>query len=353
MIACLRIPGLAAHMRHTPAFDELMEILTGFTHRLEVVDERQTVDGRSPPSSGLRGRSSIIYLGLNDLDWTAAVSTAQQIGQAVRERTGLALSIGLARSRFTAHIAAATVEPNEALFIPPGQDAAFLAPLRIELLPLDDELARRLRLLGIRTLGQLATLPAGAVLTQFGREGRRLQRLAQGHDDCPLLPRRPPMGERVTQRFDGPVADRTILGTVARAVAADLARRLQARGQTGQELSLTLYLEDGTTREEAIVLRHPTADASHITHTLDQLLARARVSCGVEELEVTLSDLVPATGRQLNLFVHGAGQERRLRDVLRNLATRYGADCFYRVSLTDQEARLPERRFRLQEMDMP
>jgi nucleotidyltransferase/DNA polymerase involved in DNA repair len=353
MIACLRIPGLAAYMQHAPAFDELMETLTGFTRQLEVVDERQTEDGHSSPSSDVCGRPSIIYLGLNGLHWIAAVSTTQQIGQAVRERVGLALSIGLARSRFTAYVAAATVKPNEALFIPPGEEADFLAPLPVGLLPLDDELARRLRLLGIRTLGQLAALPAGAVLTQFGREGQRLQRLAGGRDDCPVLPRRPTMGERVTHRFDGSVADRIILRTVARAAAEELARRLQARGQAARELSLTLYLEDGTAHEEAIVLRQPTADASHIIYALDQLLARARVSCGVEELEVTLSGLVPASGRQLNLFVHGAVQERRLRGVLRNLVTRYGADCFYRVSLTDQEARLPERRFRLQEMDMP
>ena len=356
MIACLRLT-----MPQPGAFDALLERLVEFTPRVEVADGRWTTDEGRPSvvhGASLRlgsgqalrlrsGQAFIVYLDLEDLDWAEAVEVVQCIGQVMREQFHLSPAIGLARGRFTAHVAAATVEPNEALIIAPGQEAAFLAPFPVELLPLDDELARRLHLLGIRTLGQLAALPAGAVLTQFGRGGQHLQRLAQGRDDRPVLPHRSRAVERVARQFDGPVTDGTILEAVIRSMAEELTTRLRARGCMGRTLTLILHLEDGTTCERKLVLRRPTAGAEHIAQTLGELLVGMQVSCGVVGLEVTLTDLVPATGQQLDLFVHRTGQERRLHDVLKDLVARYGADCFYRISLTDREARLPERRFQL------
>jgi len=302
----------------------------------------------------IRHSPLVLYLDLNDLSWTAAVATVQRIGQAVREARNpdsgppLTPAIGLARGKFTARVAAAVVEPNEALLIAPGHEAAFLAPFPVDLLPMDEETARRLRLLGIRTLGQLAVLPAGAVLTQLGKEGRLLHRLAQGRDDRPVLPYRPRAVERVARQFDAPVADGTILEAVLQTMAEELAAHLEAGGHMGRTLTLILHLEDGTTCEERRILRRPTAGAKHIAQTLCHLLTWIRVPCGVVELEVTLADLVPATGQQLDLFVHQVGQEHRLREVLKDLVARYGADCFYRITLTDREARLPEHRFQLQ-----
>jgi nucleotidyltransferase/DNA polymerase involved in DNA repair len=372
--------------------DALLEHLMEVTPRVEIAGDRRpperprTADGRPPllekvAVGGLRSAvarsavvvghrpSSIIYLDLRDLDWPAAIATVQRIGQVVREQLRLSPAIGLARGKFTARVAAAVAEPGEALLIAPGHEAAFLAPFPVDLLPMDEETARRLRLLGIRTLGQLAALPAGAVLTQLGKEGRLLHRLAQGRDpavspvpgrcgtnrDRPVRPCRPTAVERVARPFDDPVANGTILEAVIRSMAQELATRLRARGYMGRTLTLILHLEDGTTCEERLVLRRPTAGAEHIAQTLCDLLARIRVPCGVVELEVTLTDLVPTTGQQLDLpltgsgygFVHQTGQEHRLREVLQDLVARYGADRFYRISLTDREARLPERRFRL------
>jgi len=335
----------AAQARYQHAFDQLMEMLAGFTHLVEPGDLQPAATG---------------FLDLGT-EWAEAVAVAQRIGETVREQARLAPAISLARNKFTAHVAAAVVEPNEALLIAPGHETAFLAPFPVDFLSLDEETARRLSLLGIRTLGQLAALPAGAVLAQFGKAGQFYQRLAQGRDDRPVLPARPRETERVVHQFGDPVADRTVLESVARAMAGELSARLQARGCMSQKLEMILRLEACTersrsnaiTREDEIVLRQPTSGAEPIAQTLCELLARIRVPCGVVELEVSMADLVPARGQQLDLFVHRAEQESRLRDVLRDLVARYGADCFYRISLTDRAARLPERRFRLWGVDTP
>src|SRR5437763_14955704 len=82
---------------------------------------------------------------------------------------------------------------SESVYIVPvGEGAAFLAWLSIEDLPVSVEMRRRLRLFGLRTLGELARLPQSAVAAQFGAEGTRAWELAHGVDRTPIVPYLPP-----------------------------------------------------------------------------------------------------------------------------------------------------------------
>ena len=326
----------AVHARYRQAFDELLEALESLSPRVEAA-------GSYP--------SATVYLDLTDQKSREVVEVAQSIGQAVRQEVHLAPAVGLDKGKFTTHVAAVSVEPNSALLIAPGRERAFLAPFPVKLLPLGEEMVRRLQLLGIRTLGQLAALPLSAVQTQLGKQGQLFQQLARGHDDRPLVPRRPSPTERVTRQLDGAVGDRIALEGSLRAMVMELTRRLRARGLAGQELRLILHLEDGTVHEERLVMRRPSGDQERLRRILTELLGNAQVRSGVIELELVLDNLVPVVGQQLDLFVHGTGQEHRLRDVLKDLVNRYGSHCFYQVSLLDHQAPLPELRCQFREMD--
>src|SRR5437773_1720576 len=89
--------------------------------------------------------------------------------------------------------------------IPPGETPAFLDDLPVDMLPISTDMQRRLRLLGLRRVGDLAQLPAGAVTAQFGTEGARAWELAHGKDRSPLVPYRP--SRSITERlaFPSPV----------------------------------------------------------------------------------------------------------------------------------------------------
>ncbi len=81
--------------------------------------------------------------------------------------------------------------------VPRGSERSFLAPLSVvEHLAADPSLLGRLKLFGLRTMGDLARLPLGAVEAQFGAEGLRALRLARGEDTSPLVPWEPPQGWR-------------------------------------------------------------------------------------------------------------------------------------------------------------
>src|SRR3989442_1531376 len=68
------------------------------------------------------------------------------------------------------------------------QVEVFLAAQPVGMLPVSEEMRRRLRLLGIETLGALAALPRSALAAQFGPQGALAWELARGEDDSPVRP---------------------------------------------------------------------------------------------------------------------------------------------------------------------
>jgi len=93
--------------------------------------------------------------------------------------SGLAARCGAGANRFVAYVA--THRSYDAVCTP-GGEAAFVADAPLELLRLDDDVSLRLRLLGVRTLGDLAALPA-AHLRSFGPDAMRLHGFAHGHGE--------------------------------------------------------------------------------------------------------------------------------------------------------------------------
>src|SRR5256886_1652351 len=91
-----------------------------------------------------------------------------------------AFRLGWGRGKFISWVAATRAKPGDAVIVAVGGEAEFLAAQPLAVLPLDSDTHRRLRQLGIRTLGALAALPEEAVVSQFGRAGRRLWLLAAG-----------------------------------------------------------------------------------------------------------------------------------------------------------------------------
>ena len=146
-----------------------------------------------------------------------------------------------------------------AKIVPAGAERAFLAPLPVSLLARAArrrELAPALERLGVRTLGELAALPAGDLADRFGEPGLRARELAHGRD-TPLRPRAP--GERARG------ADRAARGGLgapapARSGAADRSAARAARAARARAAQLRLgarFVERGTWRRE-VPLRQAT-----------------------------------------------------------------------------------------------
>jgi hypothetical protein len=142
---------------------------------------------------------------------------ARLIAREVLERAGHQVRVGIADGRFAALRAATsppqpptpphpTMGPLSAArdprvargrggegIVPPGGDAAFLAPLPVALLPLPAEARERVARLGARTLAEYGKLPANALRHRFGPDGVTARALVAGHDEGPLRARPTPL----------------------------------------------------------------------------------------------------------------------------------------------------------------
>jgi protein ImuB len=184
-----------------------------------------------------------------------------------------ALRVGIADSRFGARLAAQ--EGTTGAIVPPGETAAFLASLPVDLLD-DPDLAVLLVRLGLPTLGAFAALPAGAVLTRFGVEGARLHHLAHGGDDRPLVLVEPPADCAEHVEIDPPATRVDHATFVAKGLADRLVERLADRGLGCTRVLVTAETEHGERLERT--WRHvgaftPGALAERIRWQLEGWLA--------------------------------------------------------------------------------
>jgi hypothetical protein len=102
-------------------------------------------------------------------------------------------------------------------------------------------------------------------------------------------------------------------------------------------------------RDSQVVLRQPSSGSLHLTRVLLQLLARTgSIRHGVVGLEVTLEDLVPFAGQQLDLFQHRTGQRERMNEALGILTTRFDARHFLWITPAELQSLQIEQRYRLQ-----
>jgi nucleotidyltransferase/DNA polymerase involved in DNA repair len=269
---------------------------------------------------------------------------------------------GIAGTRFAAALAAATgpgPSAVPAVLVPPGDDAAFLAPFPAGALAREPEVRGRLARFGLMTIGAVAALPRSALVARFGvEEGARLHDRANGVETDPFRPRRAPERLALGIALDEPVADLEALRFVLRRLATALGAQLDARGEGAGRARLVATLDptfapgrlplpgtDLPMLELVQRLPEPTADPEAIERLLLERLEREPPALPVARLELELADVVPAAGQQLALFTPQANAASRLGWQLARLAVRFGEGSVGRVALADPEARLPETRW--------
>ncbi|MEW5985056.1 MAG: hypothetical protein AB1791_00315 [Chloroflexota bacterium] len=347
----------AAPPHYLNAAGEVTDVLTDFTHLVEPEELWQPAfDAQQQGTAAGRCLPARYTLDLESLPLAEALPLTQEMGRTVRQQTRLVPAIGLAGSKFAAQVAASLARPSHTRPVLPDEEAGFLATRPIHFLPLDKEMARRLRLLGIHTLGQLAALPPDSLSNQFGPELLPFYYLAQGHtaevSHSPLSSVRPAIPEKWEQAtcpFDPPLANTVSLKAALTRLATELAGRLQTNRLEGRIIHLTWQTERGIQQQQRQPLRQPTADPQRLADALWALLDQAHLEQGVAAVTVTMTGLTPAVARQLNLLVP-ARAISQAGATFRHVVARYSPTCLYQATITDSGHPLPERRFQLQEL---
>ena len=265
---------------------------------------------------------------------------------------------GIAGTRFTATIAAVRARPGVPILVPPGGEAAFLAPHSSGLLTPDPDVRARLTRFGLRQIGAVAELARSALVARFGDEGARIHARARGEELEPFQPRRTSERLALSLPIEPPVEGLEPLRFVLHRLADALTQQLAARGLAAARAQLHLDLDlafarAGTLAELDIEQRfpEPTADAEAIERLLFARLERTPPPAAVTRLGLSLDGTAPAAGQQLSLFTPQATRGARLEWQLARLALTFGEDRVRRVSLVDPEAPLPETRWTWRPID--
>ncbi|HUL27177.1 MAG TPA: DNA polymerase Y family protein [Streptosporangiaceae bacterium] len=205
------------------------------------------------------------------------------------------------------------------LAVAPGRTRAFLAPFPVSVLGSQD-LADLLPRLGIRTLGEFASLPAAEVTNRFGTPGVIAHRLARGLDPRRLVPRPPPAGLSVSAGFDPPARQAEPVVFAAKALAEHMHNGLAARGLACVRVRVQAVWEDGG--EITRLWRHDgLLSALAVAERVRWQLAGwqpspaqggddAVLAGGITLLRLVPDQLVRDQGRQLGLWGDAVASDR-------------------------------------------
>jgi DNA polymerase-4 len=231
---------------------------------------------------------------------------AVRLRREVLERVGLAVTVGVARTKFLAKVASGVAKPDGLLLVPTDAELEFLHPLPVERLwGVGPVTASKLRADSITSVGQVAQLGEAALVRMLGAAGgRHLHALAHNRD-----PRRVQVGRRRrsmgTQRAlgRGPRSPDS-LDTDLVALVDRLARRLRAAHRVCRTVVLRLRFDDFTRATRSHTLWEGTARTQTILTVGRVLLAAAMPMIrdrGITLIGLTLSNLDDDSAVQLAL----------------------------------------------------
>ena len=257
--------------------------------------------------------------------------------------SGWAPRVGAAGRRFTALAAASVARPGQALIVAATEEETFLEPLPLSLLPLTTDRYAELEGLGLRSLGELAALPGGAVAERLGVEGRTAWRLARGGRKAKVHGRRPASELREVLVFPEAVANELTLRRALVSLLERLVARPERAGRPFRKLALAARLVDGGSWRRVTTLRDATAELPRLRAALGPKLQE--LPAPILELRLEAVELAEHTGQQLAL-VEPAGEEAtsRLREGLRQVRASTGTGSVCAVVEVAPWSRIPEAR---------
>ena len=232
---------------------------------------------------------------------------AHTLHERVKQETGLCCSIGIATSKLVAKVSSDAAKPNGILWVQPGLEASFLAPLDVRKIPgVGKVMEKGLNAQGIRTVGDLARLDVGVLERRFGKWGLALAGKAQGHDagawfDGEIGDGEDPKSISHEHTYNEDTKDFARLEATIAHLSEKVARRLREHGLFARTIQIKLRYSDFSTFTRARTLDHATQLDSEILDQARWLFQKNWTGAEVRLIGVHAGSLDTAEG-QLNLL---------------------------------------------------
>ncbi|TMM00610.1 MAG: DNA polymerase IV [Actinobacteria bacterium] len=213
--------------------------------------------------------------GYLDLDGMVAPRAAmRRLVAAIRERTGLAASVGIGPNKLVAKVASDAEKPGGFVVLTREEACARFASAAPGLVPgIGPKTAERLAAMGIATLGELAATPEETLRARFGpNHGRDLLARARFHGSAGLTLEREAVSESRETTFPIDIADRAEQERVLRRLAGELCAGLARHDRRGRTIAIKVRLDDWTTVTRARTQAEPTHDPQRVADVAVELL---------------------------------------------------------------------------------
>ncbi len=232
------------------------------------------------------------------------VDMAQEIKRRIRQRTGLAASVGVSHNKLLAKLASEMDKPDGLTAIGPDDVDAVLDPLPVRRLHgIGNKTATRLDEQGLFTLGQLRRAPESVLWPLFRRETRRIRERAAGIDDRPVIADVAEKQISSEETFETDIRDHERLHAALARLAERTAARLRTRQLKAGQVAVKIRRRDFTTFTRQKSFNPATQETRLITQVAAELLRgwfEEQPRVAVRLLGVGVGRLAPA--QQLDLF---------------------------------------------------
>jgi DNA polymerase-4 len=256
------------------------------------------------------------------------LAATDKLLRTITATTGLPCSGGLAATRLVAKVASEQAKPRGLVWVVPGSEARFLAPLPVRKIPGIGEVTERaLRALGLETVGQLADTPQEKLEKVFGQWGTALYRKARGGDSYEFVIDAEPKSISHNHTFGEDTNDTELLVSMLSHLSQKACKRLREAGLATRTLTLTIRYAGFDTYTRSKTLPEPTLLDGDIFAVFQSLFREHRnMKRKIRLLGVALSGFSHGT-QQLDLLE--AERRSKLEKLTRaadRLRDRFGFD---------------------------
>lgn len=302
----------------------------------------------APVVEGLSIDEAFLDVGGQEHISGSPAETAERLRHDVRERVGLAISVGVARTKFLAKVASARAKPDGLLVVEPDQETGFLHPLPIEALwGVGKVTSRKLRENGIETIGGIAASDPEQLSRLLGKSAAtRLVDLANNRDPRTVTPREPRKSIGAQSAFPNGSRNEGEIDALLASLVDRAARRLRKAERRCRTVSVGLRFADMDRATRSHTFAAPVDGTGEILARSRELLEALRPSIterGLTLVGISLESLDDTPGVQMALPLEGSDSFNEeggeaLDRALDDLHERFGSGAVTRASLVDLES---------------
>ena len=254
------------------------------------------------------------------------------IRKAIRDELDLTASVGVATTKLVAKIGSDLRKPDALVVVPPGEEAAFLAPLPISRLwGVGPSTATALRDFQVTTIGDLAALERSALVRRFGKHGASLVDRAMGRDPDPVAD---PDGAKSVgheHTFDEDTSDPEVIERTLLAMAEGVSGRLRHAGLKASTVAVKVRDSAFETLTRQRTLIEPTDLTEPIWQAALDLARPQMRGKRIRLVGITASNF--GAREQLGLFEGDDVRQRRVVEAADELRERFGTRAVTRARL--------------------